>query len=179
MHVEASTMSHRTSSLALLTLVAALGACERRMTDNPDVAHDYRVNKYNADIETGKYREETDDQGIGVKPETMMAIDDRITNVYATDLRHCLEDEMDEQDTRFMRADFKLEFTIEPDGHTHDAHVLEIDLERQDARGHDIAAVKPAHLDSCLVSAVADWSFDPAPEVTYVDTYQGHLKEAY
>jgi hypothetical protein len=172
-------MSHRTSSLVVLGLVASLGGCERRLTDNPDVAHDYRANKYNNDIETGQYRVETEDQGEGVKPETMLAIDDRITNVYAVDLRHCLEDEMDEQDSRYMRADFKVEFTIEPDGHTHDAHVLQIDLEKQDARGHDIGAVKPMHLSSCIVSAVADWQFDPAPEVSYVDTYQGHLTEAY
>jgi hypothetical protein len=172
-------MTHRTLSLAVLTLVAVLGGCERRETDNPDVAHDYHINKYNADIETGRYREETADQGIGVKPETQLAIDDRITNTYATDLRHCLEDEMDDHDTRFMRADFQVEFTIEPDGHTHNAHVLKLDLREQDAKGHDIGKVQPAHLDSCITSAVADWEFDPAPEVAFVDTYHGKLTEAY
>ncbi len=179
MHVEAITMSTRTVSFALFSLLATIGGCERRQTDNPDVAAAYRHNKYDGDIVTGTYRDETSDQGQGVKPETLIAIDDRITNVYGADFRHCLESEMDDHDARFMRAAFKLEFTVEPDGHAHDAHVLQIGLSQQDAKGHDVGVVAPEHLGKCIVAAVDDWEFDPAPEVAFVDTYEGKLAEAY
>ena len=78
-----------------------------------------------------------------------------------------------------MRAGFKIEFTIEPDGHAHDAHVLQLGLSQQDAKGHDVGTVPARHLGKCIVAAVDEWQFDPAPEVAFVDTYEGKLTEAY
>src|SRR5262245_7968975 len=126
-------MTQRIVSFTLFAFVAALGGCERRETDNPDVAAAYRINKYNADIVTGTWVDETPDQGKGVRPETLLAIDDEITTSYADDFKHCLEGEMDAFDTGFLRAEFKVQFTVDADGHSRDAEVLQIHLAKQDA----------------------------------------------
>jgi hypothetical protein len=172
-------MSNRSSLLVLALVAGTLASCEKRLTDNPDVASQFRNSKYNDDIVTGSYRDDTEDQGKGVRPETLMAIDQRITDVFAVDFRHCLEDQMDESDSRFMRAQFRVQFTIEPTGQAHDAQVLKIDLSKQDAKGHDVGTLPPVQLGQCIVSAVDTWKFDPAPEVAFVDTYEGKLGEAY
>lgn len=180
MHVDPGAMTIAKLAFVTLALVATLGGCERRETDNPDVASAVRHhNKYDADIVTGTYADEVADQGKGVAPETMAAIDDRITDTYAVDFRHCLEDQMSAQDKAFLRAAFEVEFTVEPDGRTHDAHLLASSLTEQDAKGHDVGSVAHGELDRCIVAAVDQWQFDPAPEVTFVDTYVGNITEAF
>lgn len=170
-------MAHRITC-AVLSLLAVLG-CKPRETDNPDVAGDYRHSKYRQDMVTGTYRDETGDQGKGVLPATLAAIDDTIKNTYGPELHSCLEQVMEEHDYQYLRAVFLVQFTIEPSGKTHDAQVKTLDLSQQDARGHDIAKLATEGLGKCITTAVNGWVFDPGPEVAFVDTYAGKLHEAY
>ena len=170
-------MTHRSTAFAL-GMLAALG-CKPQETDNPDVANEYRHSKYAQDMVTGKYRDETGDQGKGVLPATLAAIDDRIKTTYGPELHECLEAEMEEHGYQYLRATFMVEFTIEPSGKTHDAQLHTLDLSQQDARGHDTGKLATGHLGKCIVDAVNAWVFDPGPEVAFVDTYAGKLHEAY
>jgi hypothetical protein len=172
-------MAYRITCLLLLSALVAAGGCKPKETDNPDVASDYRHSKYEQDIETGTYRDETGDQGKGVKPATLAAIDDVIKNTYGPELHQCLEGEMEEHDYQFLRAVFLVEFTIEASGKTKGAKLKALDLSQQDARGQDIGKLASDHLARCIVTEVNGWVFDPAPEVEFVDTYAGKLHEAY
>lgn len=164
---------------ALIYLLLPLGACEKRETDNPDVAGEYRKNKYQEEMVTGTYHDETGDQGKGILPATLAAIDDTIKHTYGPELHTCLEAVMQEHEYNYLRAVFLVEFTVEPTGKTHDARLRALDLSQQDARGHDIAKLATEGLGKCIVTAVNAWVFDPGPEVTFVDTYAGKLHEAY
>ena len=167
--------------LAVLVAMPAIGACkQQKKSDNPDVAAEYRGNnKYEDDIVTARNRQDYEDQGVAIDPKTLAAIDDSIKTVYLRDLERCLEDEMEEQGTRFMRSVFTVQFDIDTDGSAGGAKVLDIWLKKQDAKGGDVGEVDPANFQSCLETVIAEWEFDPPPERLYSHTYQGQVGEAF
>ena len=165
--------------LAVAALVA-LPACKKQQTDNPDVAADYRGNnKYEEDIVTARMRNDYKDQGTGIDPKTLNQIEDDIREVYLRDLERCLEDEMAEQDTRFLRSVFTVEFRIDTDGSAGEADVLDIWLKQQNAKGGNVGDLDPKNLENCIVTSIAEWSFDPPPEAVYKHTYRGQIGEAF
>ena len=171
---------HRALGLALLLALPALPACKnKRDSDNPDVAAGYADNKYEDDIVTARRRRDYEDQGTAIDPKTLAAIDDTIKTVYLRDLERCLEDEMAEQETRFMRSVFTVQFDIDTDGKAGGAKILDIWLKKQDAKGGDVGEVDPANLEGCIETTIAEWEFDPAPEAPYSHTYRGQVGEAF
>ncbi|MCH9688950.1 MAG: hypothetical protein K0V04_46385 [Deltaproteobacteria bacterium] len=169
------------ATFALLVALPVLPACgPKGQTDNPDVAAGYRDNnKYQDDIVTARQRNDYDDQGTAIDPKTLAAIEDTIKTVYLRDLERCLEDEMEVQDTRFMRSVFTVQFDIDTDGAAGDAKVLDIWLRKQDAKGGDTGEVDPKGLQSCIMTNIGEWEFDPAPEAPYSHTYRGQVGEAF
>ena len=166
--------------LTLIAVALVATACKRQDTDNPDVAAGYRDNnKYQADIVTAEKRKEYDDQGKGIKPETLASIQETIDNVYEKDFERCLEEEMDEAGTRFMRSAFLVEFTIATSGRASKARVLEIMTRKQDARGSDLGEVSSDGMKACIQESITEWEFDPPPEVDYVHTHKGQVGEAF
>ncbi|MEM6995740.1 MAG: hypothetical protein AAF721_34845 [Myxococcota bacterium] len=159
--------------------VTATAGCKQQQTDNPDVAADYRGNKYEEDIVTARKRNEYDDQGKGIDPKTLRQIEDDIRTVYERDLERCLEDSMSDHETRFLRSVFTVEFHIDPKGYAGKAKVLNIWLKKQNGKGANIEELSPDDLQSCIVDSIASWEFEPAPEVEYVHTYKGQLGEAF
>jgi hypothetical protein len=160
--------------------VLAVTGCAKQQTDDPDVAAAYRDNnKYDDDIVTAQKRKNYKDQGEGIKPETLRSIQETIDNAYAKDFERCLEEQMDDQGTRFMRSVFLVEFTIATSGKATQARVLEIETRKQDARGADLGQVDSAGMTECIQGAIQDWEFDPPPEVDYVHTHKGQVGEAF
>jgi hypothetical protein len=158
----------------------ALGACRGPQTDNPDVAADYRGdNQYEDDIVTAKKRQDYADQGASIKPKTLANIEDTITNVYEKDFERCLEEQMDEAQTRFMRSAFVVEFHIATSGKASQAKVLDIETRKQDAKGSDLGEYDSSGMKKCIQDSIADWEFNPPPEVEYVHTYNGRVGEAF
>lgn len=168
-------------SLALLLALSTFGfvGCKKVDTDHPDVASGHRKNKYHSDIVTGTYRDDHDDQGKGIMPNTLRSIEDTINNVYEKDFERCLEDEMSIADTRFMRSAFSVEFKIDTSGKSSSANVINIWLKTQNAKGSNIAEVPADNLKACIASAITEWVFDPPPEVDHVHTYKGQVGEAF
>jgi hypothetical protein len=78
-----------------------------------------------------------------------------------------------------MRSVFSVEFTIETTGKSGKAKMIRIWLKKQNAKGTDIGEVPADNLSKCIVDAIGEWVFDPAPEVEHVHTYQGQLGEAF
>src|SRR5690606_28463492 len=151
--------------------------CNKNLdTDNPDVAAAYRGdNKYEDDIVTAKKRESYEDQGQGISPKTLQAIEDTIVSAYEKDFERCLEEQMGEMGTRFLRSAFIVEFRIDTNGDAGDAKILEIETRKQDAKGADLGQVSSDGMKACIASSIDEWSFDPAPEVEYVHTYRGRV----
>ena len=170
----------RLGPCAALALLVAAPGCKQQQTDNPDVASDYRGNnKYESDIVTARKRHDYKDQGKGIDPKTLRQIEDDIKSVYERDLERCLEDQMSEHETRFLRSVFTVEFHIDTDGAAGDAKILDIWLKKQNAKGSDIEELEPDGLEECIVDSIASWEFDPAPEVDYKHTYKGQIGEAF
>ncbi len=167
--------------LALLVAVPVLPSCKPKQDpDNPDVAAGYRDNnKYGGDIVTARRRNDYEDQGTAIDPKTLAAIEDTIKTVYLRDLERCLEDQMEEQETRFMRSVFTVQFDIDTSGQAGGAKILDIWLKKQNAKGGDVGEVDPGGLKDCIQSNIAEWEFDPAPEAPYSHTYQGQVGEAF
>ena len=166
--------------LATATAVLALPGCKKKQMDNTDVAAAYRGNnQYEEDIVTARKRNQYDDQGKGIKPSTLTAIEDTIQTVYLRDLERCLEDEMATHDTRFLRSTFTVEFHIDTEGSASDAKILKIWLGKQDAKGSQLGDLDSKQMEACIASMISEWEFEPAPEVEYVHTYQGQVGEAY
>ncbi|MBX7083122.1 MAG: hypothetical protein K1X88_28200 [Nannocystaceae bacterium] len=174
------TATRTLSSLAALAVAAlALGACKKTDTDHPDVASKYRNSKYHQDIVSGDYTGKHEHQGDAIQPATLRAIEDTIHTSYEKDFERCLEDEMDTADTRFMRSVFSVEFKIDTKGNAGEAKVLDIWLKKQNAKGTDIGEVPTDGMEKCIVAAIDEWVFDPAPEVDYLHTYKGQVGEAF
>ncbi len=171
------------SALCLAALVAlpVPAACKKNGdADNPDVAAGYKGNnKYEGDIVTARRRNDYEDQGQGIDPKTLASIEDTITTVYLRDLERCLEDEMEEEGTRFMRSVFSVQFDIDTSGEASGAKVLEIWLKKQNAKGGDVGEVDPGRLKGCIETTIAEWTFEPAPEAPYKHTYRGQVGEAF
>jgi len=172
-------MSRYAAIFALLGPLAA-GACKPKLGDDKtNVAADFEDTKYAEDIVTAKEYEEYEDQGQGVSPKTITAIDHAIKNVYERDFERCLEEEMDRQETRFMRAVYTIEFDIGTDGKVKAAKILELQARKQDAKGADLGAVPTEQLAKCIHDAVLTWEFDDKPEVEFRHTYRGQAGEAF
>ena len=173
-------LSSRFGACAALALLVAAPACKTQQTDNPDVAAGYRGNnKYEEDIVTARKRNDYKDQGKGIDPKTLRAIEDAIKTVYERDLERCLEDQMSEHETRFLRSVFTVEFHIDTEGMAGDAKILDIWLKKQNAKGSNIEELSPDGLTDCIKTSIAEWEFDPPPEVDYKHTYKGQIGEAF
>ena len=174
-------MKARTVSIVIAVGLLAPGCKKGLGSDNPDVAAEYRGNdSYSQDIVTAKKRHDYDDQGKGIDPRTLSAIEHSITTVYERDFERCLEEEMGEAGTRFLRSAFVVEFHIAPQsGKASGAKVLQITTRKQDAKGSDLGEVASDGMKNCIVDSIAEWTFEPAPEVEYVHTYQGRVGEAF
>jgi hypothetical protein len=165
--------------VAVAALVGATG-CKPAQTDNPDVAAAYRDdNAYDDDIVDGAKRHDYKDRGKSISPKTLTNIEDTITHVYEKDFERCLEEEMDDKGTRFMRTAFVVEFTIDTSGACSQAKVLDIMTRKQDAKGSDLGEVPSDGMKSCITTSISEWEFDPPPEVDYVHTYNGKVGEAF
>lgn len=175
-------MTYRSAlCLAVLVAMPTLSACgkNKRDSDNPDVAAGYSDNKYEDDIVTARRRKDYEDQGTAIDPKTLAAIEDTIKTVYLRDLERCLEDEMAEEETRFIRSVFTVQFDIDTEGQASGAKILEIWEKKQDAKGGNIGEIDAGRLKTCIQDIIAEWVFDPAPEAPYSHTYRGQVGEAF
>lgn len=172
-------MDTRSVSIIIIAGLCAVACKSELQSDNPDVAASYQDNKYEDDIVTAQKRHSYEDQGKAIKPKTLQSIEHTITNVYEKDFERCLEEQMDEQGTRFMRAVFTVEFRIDTNGEAGDAKILEIQTRKQNAKGSDIGEVSSDSMKECIASSIDEWEFEPAPEVDYVHTYAGQVGEAF
>ena len=166
-------------------LVGALG-CRPKAASNQDLLAEYGGEKYAQDMVASDY-EEVEDQGDAIDPRTQAAIQDAVTTVYVTDFEKCLEIEMSRLENRWVAGDFSVEFTIEPSGMVSNVKFLDVDIKERrtlNDKGEFVSeggkeARAASEFQSCAETKMYKWEFDPAPEVTYVHSYNGRVGEAW
>lgn len=174
-------MQHVTRTLLLCAAAAtAFAGCRAKQDiDNPDVAADFEGSQYEQEIVTGQKRKDYDDQGKGVSSKVLASIRDTIATVYQRDFERCLEEQMDVEETRFLRTKFTVTFQIDTAGKVSDIKIGDLWIKKQDAKGQNLGDVDPAGMTSCIKDRLASWEFDPPPEVTFPYTYSGQVGEAF
>jgi hypothetical protein len=174
-------MNARTVAIIVASVGMLAPGCKKQFyKDDPDVAAGYRdSNQYSEDIVDAQKRHDYDERGQSISPGTLAAIEHTISSVYERDFERCLEEQMGDTGTRFMRSAFTVEFHIDPSGRAGEAKILEIMTRKQDAKGSDLGEVPSDGMKSCISASIAEWTFDPAPEVEYVHTYTGKVGEAF
>ena len=166
--------------LVSATAALALSGCRGKQdTDNPDVAADFQDNKYEQEIVTGQNRKDYDDQGKGISSKVLQSIRTTISTVYQRDFERCLEEQMDVEETRFLRTAFTVNFKIDTKGSVSDIQLKEIWIKKQDAKGTNLGDVDSAGMSDCIKDRLSGWEFDPPPEVDYYHTYSGQVGEAF
>ena len=85
---------------------------------------------------------------------------------------------MNRLETRWLRAVFTVQFTIETNGSISEAKMLEMDAREYKTKKGAEAKVAD-QFDACVEGALLEWEFDPAPEVQYTHTYNGKVGEAW
>ena len=126
------------------------------------------------------------EQGKSISPRELEFIQMTIEE-YKGDFEHCLEDEMERMDNRWIAGHFSVEFHISTKGVTSDVKVIEdevVERRTKDGEGKFVseggapprAAEKFAQ---CVHDKLVDWEFDPPPETDYVHTYNGNVGEAW
>jgi hypothetical protein len=172
-----------TQYFALAVIAAgalALPGCKANLgSDQTNVAADFEDNQYEENIVTGRNRRDYEDQGQGVSPKVITAIDHTIKNVYERDFERCLEEEMGRQETRFLRAIYTVEFSINTEGLVTEGKILELSASKQNAKGATLGTIDEAELRTCIKTSVEEWEFDDKPEVDFKHTYRGQVGEAY
>jgi len=133
---------------------------------------------YSGDIQTASGQQKYEDVGTGILPATLASIEQTISEVYITDFEHCLEEEMSRLENRWVAGTFTIEMAIETTGVVADVRIFDVDIKER--RFADGATPREAEeFEPCVAEKVADWEFDPPPEVRYVHTHIGRMGEAW
>jgi hypothetical protein len=172
-------------SVGLVGLIGTLG-CKPKVATNQDLLSQYGGEKYEQDMVATDYRD-VESQGDSISPQVQASIQDTVTTVYVTDFEKCLESEMSRLENRWIAGDFAVEFTIQPSGMVTNVKFLEVDIkERRTLNDKGEYAIEggkaprvASEFQSCAEARMYKWEFDPAPEVTYVHSYNGRVGEAW
>ena len=173
------------SRAMLLFLVGgslAVAGCKNTKSEKPTNRDLYsqfeQQDHYSDDIQTGSDQVNYEDVGTGIKPDTLFAIEQAITEVYVTDFEHCLEEEMSRLENRYVAGSFTIEIAIETSGAVSDIRIFDVDVKER--RVPEGATARDAEqFEPCVREKVAAWEFDPPPEVRYLHTHIGRLGEAW
>lgn len=117
-----------------------------------------------------------------VDMSTVESINAQIVDGYHRDIERCAEQEMERLDNRWVAGQLALEFHIDEHGKVERTVVREGELrERRTPSGGELSNPgREAHLfDDCLVTAVNEWEFSPAPGTDLVHSYTVNIGEAW
>ncbi len=175
-------MNVRTAQWILVGGVVALAGCKTvdttEHTNNELYSQFEQQDHYSQDIQTVDGQQTYEDVGTGIAPATLASIEQTISEVYITDFEHCLEEEMSRLENRWVAGTFTIEMAIETSGTVADVRIFDVDIKER--RVADGAAARDAEeFEPCVQGKVADWEFDPPPEVRYVHTHIGRMGEAW
>ncbi len=96
-------------------------------------------------------------------PELIAAYTATVHEVYARDAERCLEEQMEAEDTRYMRSAYSLKISVADDGTTTDANTSSVMVQVRNYEGEVLREGNAESMSECLVKAASEWEFEPAP----------------
>ena len=96
-------------------------------------------------------------------------------DVYGSDATHCLEAEMEAEETRYMRSAYTLNLTIDRNGVPSAVAVEDIVVQVRNYEGEVLRDGNGESMGTCLLEAAKAWEFEPAPPTATSFTVSGSL----
>ena len=85
------------------------------------------------------------------------------SDVYARDYERCLEEQMEAEDTLYMRAAFTLNLDVDAEGSVTDSRIEEMVIKVRNYEGQDLSDGNAEAMGECLSNLAKEWAFEPAP----------------
>ena len=86
-----------------------------------------------------------------------------VHEVYSRDASRCLEDQMEAEDSRYMRSAYTLTIGVALDGSTEHVKADEVHVQVLNYGGEVLKEGNAEAMGECLVEAASDWDFEPLP----------------
>ena len=86
-----------------------------------------------------------------------------VNDLYASDGARCLEDQMEAEGTRYMRAAYTLTITVNEKGVPTDATADEVAVQILNYEGQVLKDGNGEAMAGCLLEFVKSWEFEPLP----------------
>ena len=96
-------------------------------------------------------------------PALVAAYTGLVHEVYSRDAERCLEDQMEVEESRYMRSAFTLTITVADDGTTSGVNADEVHIQVLNYGGEVQSEGNADAMGDCLLAAAAGWEFDPPP----------------
>ena len=141
--------------LACCSLVLTLAACEdKAATVSPDEAP--------AQPEVAP-EPEPEPEPEEASPELVASYTAMVHDVYSNDAARCLEEEMDSEESKYMRAGYTLTIGVKADGTTENVAASDVMVQVRNYGGKVLREGNAESMGACLVEAAGAWEFEPAP----------------
>jgi hypothetical protein len=139
--------------LACFSFALTLSACEEKgATVSPDEAPAQPLAE-----------PEPEPEPEGASPELVASYTAVVHDVYSSDAARCLEDQMDAEDSKYMRAGYTLTIGVAVDGTTENVAASEVMVQIRNYGGKVLREGNAESMGACLVEAASAWEFEPVP----------------
>lgn len=99
----------------------------------------------------------------GVTPELMATYEGLVRDVYSRDAERCLEDQMEVEDSKYMRSGFTLKITVAKDGTAKEVSADNLAIQVRNYEGEVLKEGDAEGMKACVLEAAATWEFEPLP----------------
>ena len=105
-----------------------------------------------------------DEADPAVASPTLIATYQGLANeIYGRDAERCLEDEMETESSRYMRANYTLTVTIDTEGLVTDVQGGEVSVQVRNYEGDLVREGNAESMGACVAEAAKEWEFEPLP----------------
>lgn len=144
------------SRLALpLALMSFLAGCPKEETTTPEPT-----------AASAEAEREPEPEPKEVSAATIATYQSMASDVYSRDYERCLEEQMAEEDTLYMRAAFSLHLELDAEGSVTEAKVNDMFIKVRNYEGQDLKDGNADAMGKCLTELAKEWAFEPAPGTT-------------
>ena len=99
----------------------------------------------------------------GPTPALIASYQDMVHEVYFSDFERCLEEQMEAEETMYMRSAFTLDITVARDGSTKSVKIDHLVIKVRNYEGKDLKDGNAQGMSDCVTTAAAGWEFEPKP----------------
>lgn len=153
----------RCARLAVLALTTLGLGCDSSSSVAPSTESEAPAQ---SEAEASASKSSKDDQ---IEPALIATYQNMVRDVYFSDFERCLEDQMESEETMYMRSAFTLSITVAADGTTNGVHTQDMAIKVRNYEGRDLADGNAEAMSDCITTAAAQWEFEPLPprEMTF------------